>query len=206
VNRKRSWWLACILCGLFLGVLGGCVKKKSAPTNFYMLNPLSPAAIELKFVERDRCTLVGVEPIHFPAYLDRPQFVIREGPFQYRLAEFDRWAEPLQSNVERVLLENLNTALSGVPLAVVRQDSFLRIDYALRVMILRMESDDAGRVQLDAGWLILDDEDENVILAKMSSYRVQSASRAYEDIAAAQSETLDSLGREIAVHLKTLVP
>jgi hypothetical protein len=44
-----------------------------------------------------------------------------------------------------------------------------------------------------------------VITAKVSNYRVTSKSMAYQDIAAAQSRALDSLSREIADTIKTLV-
>ena len=204
MKQKKSWQMQLVLFGVLICLLGGCITKESAPTNFYMLNPLSKAEIRLKFAERDQYTIVGVGPIQFPAYLDRPQFIIREGQNQYRLAEFDHWAEPLQSNVERVFLENLNIFLNDVPIAVVQLDGYLKIDYALRMRIIRMESDDGGNVSLVAGWVILGDEGEKVITAKVSSLRVTSASAAYKDIAAAQSQALDSLSREIADTIKIL--
>jgi uncharacterized lipoprotein YmbA len=48
-----------------------------------------------------------VGPITLPKYLDRPQIVTRSGRNPLTLAEFDRWAKPLQDNVSRVLAENL---------------------------------------------------------------------------------------------------
>ena len=51
--------------------------------------------------------VIGVGPITVPKYLDRPQIVTRSGRNQLALGEFDRWAEPLQDNVLRVLAENL---------------------------------------------------------------------------------------------------
>jgi uncharacterized lipoprotein YmbA len=204
MKQMKLWQMQRVMFGLLVFFLGGCVTKPSAPTNFYMLNPLSKAEIKLKFAERDRYTIVGVGPVQFPAYLDRPQFIIRESENKYRLAEFDHWAEPLQSNVERVFLENLNIFLNDVPIAVVQLDSYMRTDYALRMRVIRMESDDGGNVSLDAGWVILGDEGEKVITAKVSNYRVRSKSTAYQDIAAAQSQALDSLSREIADTIKTL--
>lgn len=89
--------------------------QPSAPTRFYMLNSSLDTEIKLKFAEKDQYKIIGVESIEFPAYLDRPQFVVQQSKNEYTLAEFDHWAEPLKSNFERVFLENLNKEGDPIP-------------------------------------------------------------------------------------------
>ncbi len=205
MEHKGTWKISAVLLGLLLWVLTGCVGQASAPTRFYMLKPIEGSEIKLKFAERDRCTIVGMAPIEFPAYLDRPQFIIQKGKNEYRLAEFDHWAEPLRSNFERVFFENLNILLNDVPVAVVRQASSLGTNYQLRMGVIRMESDQKGQVTLDAGWIILGDEGRKLILAKVSRYREQSGSEDYVEIVAAQSRALEALSREIAGEIRDLL-
>jgi len=204
MKRKKSWQSEMLLFGFFFLFLGGCVGGPSAPTRFYMLRPISGSEIKLKFAERDQYTIVGIGPIDFPAYLDRPQFIIRESRNRFRLAEFDNWAEPLQNTFERVFLENLNILLNKDPVAVVRWGGALNIDYQIRVTVIRFESDQNGHVSLDAGWAILGDDGRKLILAKVSSYKEQSISEDYEEIVATQSRVVEALSREIAEAIKHL--
>ena len=49
-----------------------------------------------------------------PAVVDRPQIVVRTGPNEVWLDEFNRWASPLEDNLGRVIAENL-VAMLGTP-------------------------------------------------------------------------------------------
>ena len=204
MRDKKSWQSSIVLVGSFLLLLGGCVGQSSAPTRFYMLSPVPGPEVKLKFAERDQYLIVGIGPIDFPAYLDRPQFIIRQSPNRFKLAEFDHWAEPLQTNFERVFVENLNKLLNEAPVAVVRWASSLRMDYQIKMTVLRLESDVEGNVSLDAGWAILGDEGRKMILAKVSSYRERSNSKDYKEIVAAQSRAVGALSKEIAEAVKNL--
>src|SRR5215510_6709686 len=81
--------------------LGACA---SMPSRFYILNTL-PAQVPAAAAERG--PVIGVGPITMPKYLDRPEIVTRASQNQLTFGQFDRWAEPLQDNVFRVLAENL---------------------------------------------------------------------------------------------------
>lgn len=89
---------------LMLLLCCSCIQLGGKPesSRYYLLAPLQevqPARTSLK-------TLVIV-PVSFPSYLDRPQLVSHNSQFQVQIAEFDRWAEPLQENLTRVIQENL---------------------------------------------------------------------------------------------------
>ena len=51
--------------------------------------------------------VIGIRPIDFPKYLDRQQIVSRTNGHRLKLAEFDRWAEPLGWSFARALAENV---------------------------------------------------------------------------------------------------
>ena len=85
----------CILVAL----AAGCAS--TPPSRFYTLRAASgPAATPSNLS-------VAVGPVSVPAVVDRPQIVVNMGPNQVRLEEFNRWAAPLQSNIARVIADNL---------------------------------------------------------------------------------------------------
>src|SRR5262245_27955865 len=97
------WRLAMMpLVAGFLG-LGACT---SSPARFYLLTTQAVSETPLP-PEVSHGPVIGVGPITLPKYLDRPQIVTRVDHNQLALSEFERWAEPLQDNITRVLGEYL---------------------------------------------------------------------------------------------------
>src|SRR4029434_7986687 len=93
-----------ITCVLVLFVTG-CT---STPVRYYTLS----AATESAAPSSDLSVVVG--PVSVPDEVDRPQLVVRTGPNQMQVDEFNLWAAPLQSNISRVVAQNLATLL-GTP-------------------------------------------------------------------------------------------
>ena len=100
----------------------------------------------------------------------------------------------------------MNILLNDVPMAVVGQTGALDTDYQIRMAVIQMESDEKGRVILDAGWVILGDDGRRLVLAKVSRHRNQARSEDYKEIVAAQSRALEALSREVAGEVKKLPP
>ena len=98
-----------ILAALTLAV-AGC--SSTPATRFYSLASIAPAAPESPR-PAGQGLAVAVGTVTLPAYLDRPQVVTRPGVYAVHLAEFDRWSEPLQDMVPRVIAENLSVLLGS---------------------------------------------------------------------------------------------
>ncbi len=100
--------LALLLCT-------ACIQlgSESQPARYYLLTPLQ--------VTEHQATTNGLAlelgPLYFPPYLDRPQLITRNSANEIVVAEFERWAEPLQDNLLRVLKENLSRNLKGVSIS-----------------------------------------------------------------------------------------
>lgn len=82
--------------------LSGCAS--SPPSRFYLLDGQTSSA-EVWTKKIDRKFAVG--PVTVAGYLSRPQMVTRLTETQVELSEFNRWAEPLKSNIQQVLIDNL---------------------------------------------------------------------------------------------------
>ena len=69
--RKTNHWIASVIVGFSLLAQIGC--SNSGPSRFYLLSALSAAG----GAREDPGVSVGIGPIAFPQYLDRPQIVTR---------------------------------------------------------------------------------------------------------------------------------
>ena len=68
--------------------MAGC--GSTPPSHFYTLSATAkPAALSSS-------VSVSVGPVAVPAVVDRPEIVVRTGPNEVWLDEFNRWASPLR--------------------------------------------------------------------------------------------------------------
>ena len=111
--RRNSVVVLCNVIAALALVLTGC--SSTSPSRFFVLT--SQDRLVAGHLQSD--VSIGVGPIVLPHYLDRPQIVTRTGQNELRLAEFDRWAEPLTENVSRVLTEDLCKLLETEQVSIV---------------------------------------------------------------------------------------
>ena len=146
---------------LLLGViaiafLGGCsfLRPHDDPTRFYVLT-VPPAATE-RFADGEFKKLrIGLKPVEVPAYLRTKSMVVRTGTNEIHFAEFDRWAEPLDQGIIRVMKEALSSApnVESVTLNSHGDDS-LDCEVAIRILAfegVRVESGTSS-IHFAASW------------------------------------------------------
>jgi uncharacterized lipoprotein YmbA len=92
--------------GASLLTVPGCLGLQQ-PSRFYLLSAQPSAETTLPIALAEPHLAIGLGPIAFPKYLDRPQIVTRTSPYELNFAEFERWSEPLDTNFSRILAENL---------------------------------------------------------------------------------------------------
>jgi len=194
--RSTAWSLVALLA-----VLGGCLGGDSPPSRFYLLSPLpAPEAA----TAAASGIAIGVGPIAVPEYLNRGQIVTRTGENQLELAEFDRWAEPLQKNLSRVLVLNLSTLLSTDRVALHPWNRSTPMDYQVIVDVARFEAGTDGTASLLARWSIVDGASREALLVRKSRFREPIDSNGYEATVASMSRAVAALSREIAGAIRDL--
>jgi uncharacterized protein len=186
--------------GLLLAAAIGCGSTK--PARFYLLTATAePAAGS----EKVGPPTVVLGPIEVPAYLDRMQIVRRSGPNQVRIAEFDRWAEPLKDGIARVLAEDLSRLLPGsrvVPFGTKGPGS----DCRATVEVSRLEGE-AGGVALAAAWTVFGGDGKAVrSKATAMSVPLGEGGDEFDAMVAAESKALAGLAREIAEAIREVKP
>ena len=189
INRGRRAVAAAIL----LSGLAACAATR--PTAFYTLSsdatPKQPRST--------KGMVIGLGPVSLPAYLDRPDIVTREGMNEMRLAEFNRWAEPLEPLLTRIMAEDLYGLLDANDVIPLPQRADIRLDRTVAVDISRFDADDAGAVVLDARWRIYRGDGETLVASGRSLVTEQGAPVPdYEAIAAAMSRAVGAATEEIA--------
>jgi uncharacterized lipoprotein YmbA len=182
--------------------LAGC--GSSPPIHFYTLSAeasLDPVAP----VKDDRSISVG--PVTLPEVIERPQFVLRTSPNRVTLVEEHRWAEPLQSEIPRILAENLSRLLGTKQVAVYPQSAGDHAESRVAVDVQRFESTLGSRVSIDVLWTIRQGSgSEALFKTGRSSLEEPVADPSYEALAAALSRGLVRVSRDIADAIRSLHP
>ncbi|MDX2168611.1 MAG: PqiC family protein [Deltaproteobacteria bacterium] len=126
-------------------LLAGCA---SAPSRFYSLQATAgpDGAPALR-----GAVLVG--PVSVPASVDRPEFVVQQGPNRVEVEEFNRWDGPLGDGIARVVAGDL-AVLLGTPDVAVAPLANFRTDYRVSLDVQRFQSTPAREVLLDAVWVV----------------------------------------------------
>ena len=179
--------------------LGACA---STPSRFDILNTLT-ASETIPGTAAAQGPVIGVGPITVPKYLDRPQIITRSGRNQLGLGEFDRWAEPLQDNVLRVLGENLAFLIPTDQVVLHSWPQSATLDYQVTVDMLHFDVWLGGESILLAHWSTLDCA-ELPLWSQQACLNVLVGGGDYEAMVAALSELLARLSGDIAVAIQRL--
>ena len=194
-SRRLFYRAAALLAVLLTGSPSGC--GSSPPSSFYTLSPspLTPIGAAV-----DGGITIG--PIDIPDYLNRPQIVTRREGSELKLAEFDRWAEPLEDSFQRMLTTNIRSLLGSNEIVEYPSKQKFGLHYHVVARIQRFDTDYRGNAVLEVKWGILDSNGGRV--APLASGRFESqASNAndYNQIVAALDDTVSQLSVAIARNL-----
>ena len=188
-----------IALGLLVVILAGCASSPSS--KFYQLNPLQNRTSITPDASPVQNQIIAIGPVRIPDYLDRPQIMIRAGKNELKLSEFDRWAGSLESDVTRVLVEDISSLLPTDRFSVVRWTPYLEsqgpASYRVEVLVDRFEGTLGDSVLLKAQWQVLA-HNSSLFLKKESRISEQMNGNSYEALVAAMSRTLERLSRDVA--------
>jgi uncharacterized protein len=194
---------ATLLALIVLHALPGCsiLKPQPDPSRFYVLTASvdAPAAPS----EASGLTL-GLGPIKLPDYLDRAPIVTRVAPNQVVFSDFERWAEPLERNVGRVLGEDLSRLLNTERVISLPAFVPIAVRFEIPVEVLRFESDDKGVVELWARWAIRDPNTRQLLHTSESHIIEAASGTETQAVVAALSRAVGKLGEEIAAEVRRL--
>lgn len=194
--RSAAVWTALAVASQ---IPGGCA---TAPSSFYTLTS-TLAAKDRGAQLADRGLAIGVGPVRFPEFLDRPQIVSRAGANQLALDEFHRWGGSLQDDFLRVLGENLGQLLGTSWILVEPAEARFPLDFRVIADVLRFEgSNNSGEALLKVRWAVLDPYLEQALMVRENTYRSRAKDQTQDAMIAALSETVAAFSRDVAGQLR----
>jgi uncharacterized protein len=191
-----------VLLSAILLVLAACAGSK--PSSFYILSASSSPGRSERAPVAAPGVSIGVGPIKIPDYLDRAQIVTRSTANALQLAEYDRWAEPLDRSLPRLLAENLSSLLPADSVMAFPWPGPAHVDYQVVVEVLQFDGTLGQKVWLEARWTILGDGGKQVRWKGNASISEPVTGTSHEALVSGWSKALGGLSGEIAASLRTV--
>jgi len=185
-------------------VLSGCVSVPDSPSSrFYMLQAADGNQVSKKTnIASD--AVIGVGPVKIPEYQDRPQIVTQDKEKMLKFAQFDRWGEPLDLGMARLIEENLAVMFPESKFTLYPWNSSVPVKYQVVVEIIQLDSKLDGDMFLVVQWLVIDVQNMKTMIIKRSEFRQSIIPQDYSGLAKTLSMACASLSSEIAESLSTL--
>lgn len=185
--------MAAVTATLFLlAAASGCAR--SPQVNFYTLAAVAPQAAS----PAPNLRGVAVGPVTLPELVDRPQLVLRVDANRVDIVETERWAEPLKSEIPRLLAENLARLLSPARVSTIDQWESRYAQYRVIVDIQRFETVPGEGVAIDALWSVRRAAAGAAPRSGTSRVREQAAGGGYDTLVSAHGRALAALSSDIA--------
>ncbi len=188
--------VAGILSLFWLAIASGCGRSPS--TTFYTLTAQAPEAVSPAAVPH----AVAVGPVTLPDLIDRPQLVIRVAANRVDILEEHRWAEPLKSQISRLLAEDLARLMRPARVSVFDQNISQDPEYRVLVDIQRFESVPGEGVTIEALWSVHRKSGNAVTRRGHSLIRQKTEGSSYDALVAAYSRALAEVSNDIAGALR----
>lgn len=189
-------WVLC--AGLALGS-SGCFGRSPAPRQ-YTLGAASATAGGSSELA------IGLGPVTFPEYLDRPQLVTRLEGSELAFDELNRWAGGFQSNVVGALADALGARLGTDRVFLDPGASPFPVAYQVAVDVHRFEGSPGGELVLRARWVVREQAGEGRSWSEETTIRQGVDGTDTQSLIAAHDAALDALAGVIAGRITTPRP
>ncbi len=140
---------------------------------------------------------LGVGPVSIPQYLDRDGLVRSDGANALQIATSERWAEPLDQGITRVVSMNLAGLLQTQNVQLFPWHPDRRPDYGVKIRVLGMDANQE-QASLVVEWLLHNVEPDSAVQRQLSEYHVPLSGTGAREISAAYSDLLYQLSKDVA--------
>jgi len=140
-------------------ILSGCGTTPNS--NYYLLNSnasQTPTGVSPS---------LGVGPITIPEYLNHNAFIYTLGDNKLHIARFERWAEPLDTGIMRVIQLNLASLLNTQNVQSYPWSGSERPEYSVEVSVLILNANNT-QAKLTAEWHIYRPQSNETVLRRIS--------------------------------------
>ena len=177
------------LCMLLTGLVAAC--GSTPRSDYYMLSANAKGSVGSEGPS------IGVGPVSVPEYLKRREMVLNRSANRLDMADYDRWAEPLDAGILRVTALNLSLLLKTQQVQTFPWRRSNLPDFGISIAVIQF-SMKGSQAQLVAQWTVTEPATGNAAMQHISRINKTAAGSEPEDVAAAYSELLRQLSEEIA--------
>jgi hypothetical protein len=189
----------CLAATLLLGAGLACLHPSPAVV-FHTLQPMPPPQPVPAMAAGSPA--LEVLPVRLPDLLRRPQMVLAQGGDALGLSETHRWGNPLDQDMQRVLVADLGLLRGGAPVVPSPDGVRVAADLRLEVTVQSCVSRPGAGLVLQATWMVTRTGQDRALLFRRTELREPLDPLAGPDaLAAAHSRILAALAREIATAL-----
>jgi uncharacterized lipoprotein YmbA len=135
--------------------------------------------------------------VDLPTYLERTQIVTRSGDYTLAVNDFDRWAGPLDEEIQRVLAVSLAEALPDTEVLSYPWDRRQEPTHQVRLAIQRFDGQRGGSVHLRGVWHLTCHTDPERNLSKAFEITETVLAPTMRAVVAAQNRALAALAGQI---------
>ncbi len=181
---------------LAVAALAGCGSSPKA--NFYTLGSggLPPQASTAAPYR------IAIGQVSVPDMIDRPQIVTRAGANQVTIDEFARWAEPLKSELPRVIAANLAREVPGALVSTYPQSASMAADCKLQIEVQRFDSAPGDAATVEVLWTLRPAKGESI--SGRAVAREATGGPGYDELVAAHGRALAAVSRDIAAAVRAV--
>lgn len=189
---------------ILLAILWPVACSITPPVEYYTLNTLSGMPRDETTAAAGDMIAIGLGPVVFPEYLDRPHIVTRKSPNRIQVSEFHRWAGSLPEAFSRITAKNISTLLPTARVSVFPWEDQFHPVFRITLNVEQFDGGFSGQVLLNVTWSIRNQAGIDDLVEKNTVITESVPSDGYEALVAAQSRALAALSRAIADEIMTL--
>jgi uncharacterized lipoprotein YmbA len=152
---------------------------------------------------------IGISKILIPSYLDKPQIITLISDNEIIQDEFNRWAEPIEECILRVLRDRINQKCDQVKIVIFPFDKHIDIDYKIKIRIHDFIPNETDKtVTLSSFWRMTD-KNHNIIAKKNSiivaNYQIDQQENKYLNMIAGMEQAIVQLSFDISEAINAII-
>lgn len=175
-------------------LVAGCAS--SPAPRYYRLEPVAAAAGE----PSARTVVVG--PFEVADYLDRPQIVTRGAGGEVLVADYERWAEPLESGFQAAVTANVGRLLGSDRVLEFPAQAILKPERRVTGRVARLDVDAAGLAVLEVQWGVIGADGAVADPGRRSRYEARAEGRGYAARVAALNAVVGRFSSDVAAAVR----
>ncbi|MFZ5569288.1 MAG: PqiC family protein, partial [Thermodesulfobacteriota bacterium] len=148
---------------------------------------------------------VSIGPVTVPEILNRPQIVIRNPRSGLQISQFNRWTEPLKTEIAAILADNIAALCGSDRIIPYTRENLFQPEYRLVIHIILLEGKPPEEIRLEAVWSIRENKTGKTMRLGKSRFQEPLISESCDDLMAAHSRILAAFSRELARELSAAI-